>query len=162
MNFAIRYPYDDSGIYPFILGFSLESQTIETALDEVSEHNRESVSLSRSEIIDELIEIYNECSEGDWDGYGALALEKDSIFGAVKFITLLPSSMPMPEISAEPSGVVGLEWHKDKNLVFVVTLINENILSYAGIFGLNKTHGIEYFGESIPHILIEHIRRLNL
>lgn len=107
-----------------------------------------------------LIEVYKECSVANWDGYGANPLSKDSIFEAYKFIDLIPSSFPMPQVVAEPSGEIGLEWHKDKGLIFAISFSGNNMISYAGIFGSNKTHGTEYFGDTIPTIIIENLKRL--
>ncbi|MFH0926838.1 MAG: hypothetical protein V1872_14610 [bacterium] len=162
MSFAVQYQYDNywGSLNPYIPGFSNDSQTIEIALDEISEHNSQSISLSRTEIIDQLIEVYKECSECDWDGYGASPIRKESILGAYKFISLLPSSIPVPEITVEPNGIVAFEWHKDKHQVFVASMNNRKKISYAGILGPNRAYGVEYFGESIPQIVIEHIKRL--
>lgn len=110
--------------------------------------------------LESLLEVYEESSKADWDGYGASPVTEDAFYEARKLIQLLPSSVPMPEISAEPTGEIGLEWYRGKRFTFVVSLSGKNILTYAGIFGSNKTHGTEYFGESLPSIIVENLRRL--
>ena len=161
MHSAVQYQHGDYSKFHSI-GFSTDSQVIENALDEVIAHFRESVSLGRLDIFDSLFEIYRRCAVEDWDGYGALPINENAYTEAIKLIELLPSSLPMPEITAEPSGEIGMEWRKGKRQIFVVSLSGKNTLTYAGIFGINKAHGTEYFGESIPHVIIENIRRLHL
>ncbi|MEW5816559.1 MAG: hypothetical protein AB1798_14345 [Spirochaetota bacterium] len=112
------------------------------------------------EAAESLLELYKDCSEKNWDGYGANPVSKDSIYEALDFIQLLPSSFPMPQILAEPSGEIGLEWYKDKKLIFAISFNGKNMITFAGIFGSNKIHGEEYFGDSIPSIVIENLRRL--
>lgn len=107
-----------------------------------------------------LFEVYEESSEADWDGYGASPVTKDAVDEAWRLIQLLPAFVPVPEILAEPTGEIGLEWYKGSDLAFVVSCSGKNILTYAGIFGSNKIHGTEYFGGSLPSIIIQNLRRL--
>ena len=69
-----------------------------------------------------LFEVYRECSYSDWDGYDAVAISEDAYEEAQKIINLLPSSIPMPEIVAEPTGDIGFEWRRDKRQVFVLSV----------------------------------------
>lgn len=112
------------------------------------------------EAAESLLELYKDCSKPNWDGYGADPVSKDSISEALNFIQLLPSSFPIPQILAEPSGEIGFEWYKGKRLVFAISFTGRNMIAYAGIFGSNKIHGEEYFSDSIPSIVIENLRRL--
>lgn len=112
------------------------------------------------EAFQSLQEIYKECSDENWDGYGANPVSEDSIAEALAFIRLLPSLFPIPQILAEPSGEIGLEWYKDKKMIFAISFNGKGMITYAGIFGSNKIHGEEYFGDSIPSRIIENIRRL--
>jgi len=66
----------------------------------------------------------------------------------------------MPEVVPEPSGEIGLEWSKGKDKVFVVSLSGKNEIVYAGLFGINKVHGVEYFGDAVPSTILENLRRL--
>jgi hypothetical protein len=42
----------------------------------------------------------------------------------------------------------------------VVTVSGKNSIAYAGLFGINKTHGTEYFSESLPTIILIGLNRL--
>jgi len=113
------------------------------------------------EILTALFEIYKDCSIGDWDAYGASPVTEDVYEEAKKIVNLLPSSIESPEIVAEPTGEIGFEWRNGKDHVFVISVGGKHRITYAGIFGGNKIHGSEYFEESLPSIIIEHLRRLN-
>ncbi|HDH53274.1 MAG TPA: hypothetical protein ENH24_02190 [Nitrospirae bacterium] len=39
-------------------------------------------------------------------------------------------------------------------------LSGNNEIIYAGLYGTNKTHGIEYFGNSLPSAIISNLKRL--
>ena len=104
--------------------------------------------------------LSRECSEANWDGYNALPITENTFEEARKIIELLPTSIPMPEILAEPGGEIGFEWRKGQKLIFVISVEGKYRINYAGIFGSNKIHGSEYFGEMLPSVVIENLRRL--
>jgi len=81
---------------------------------------------------------------------------------AMRLVKLLPSNLnfPLPSITAEPGGEIALEWYKDNNHIFVVSVTGHNELIYAGLFGASKTHGIEYFESSLPAEIISNLKRL--
>jgi hypothetical protein len=107
-----------------------------------------------------LRETFNECSVPDWDGYGARPVCVDAFAEARRLIELLPSSLKMPEISAEPTGEIALEWRKGKDRTFVISFGGKQKITYAGLFGGNKTHGTEYFEDSMPTNILNNIRRV--
>lgn len=108
-----------------------------------------------------LDEIYHECTESNWDGYGALPVAEPAYDEAVRFLEALPSWLPIPEIVPEPSGEIGFEWNLGKNQVFVVSVNGTNRITYAGLLGTgNKAHGTELFDGSIPQTIIDHLTRI--
>lgn len=112
------------------------------------------------EMHDSLNEIYRECSRADWDGYGATAISEDTYEEAKKIINLLSSSIPMPEILAEPTGDIGFEWRKGKGQVFAFSVRGKHQIIFAGIIAGNKVHGSEYFEDTIPLMIRQYLRRL--
>lgn len=111
--------------------------------------------------LENLYEIYKECSEVDWDGYDANPISQEVYLEASKLIRILPSSIPMPEILPEPDGHIGFEWYKGENYVFVISLEGNNVIDYAGLFGKNNdTQGRVYFSDSVPNVIIENISQL--
>ena len=122
----------------------------------------ESITFGRrlGEICDSLLETYKEASYSNWDAYGASPVTRDAYEEAKKIIDLLPSSIRMPEIVAEPTGEIGFEWRRGKEQVFVISVGGKQKITFAGIFGENRIHGVEYFGGTLPLVIIQHLRRL--
>jgi hypothetical protein len=112
------------------------------------------------ETLTSLFAVYKECLVVDWDGYGAAAISADAYEEAKKIIILLPSTIRMPEIVAEPSGEIALEWRRGRGQIFVMSVSGRHKINYAGLFSGNKIHGSEYFDETLPSLLIGHLRRL--
>lgn len=111
--------------------------------------------------LEHLEEVYEECSEPNWDGYEAEPISYETYLEARKLLTMIPSSLPMPEILAEPDGEVGLEWYTNRYSVFVVSVAGRNIITYAGLFGKsNKVHGTEFFTDELPPNIVSNIRRV--
>lgn len=145
-------------------GFSSEFEILKKYRNDIVEEFRKTETFSRplEETINSLTEVYKECSVEDWDGMGALPVSKDALSDAVKLIYLLPSNMtfPMPAITAQPNGEIALEWYRGSRAIFVVSLSGNSEIIYAGLYGPNKKHGIEYFGNSLPPEIISNLKRL--
>lgn len=108
-----------------------------------------------------LKEIYQECAEKDWDGYGALPISHATYYEARRFLDALPSWLPAPEIEPEPEGNIGFEWNFGKTRVLVASVNGTNRITYAGLLGAgNKTCGTEIFDGSIPQTFIDYISRI--
>ena len=108
-----------------------------------------------------LNEVYDECLEANWDGYGASPIFPEAYFEASKLLRIIPASFPMPEILPEPSGEIGLEWYKERDFSFVISVGGKNIITYAGRFGKNnEIYGTEYFKDSVSKIILDGLRRL--
>ena len=112
-------------------------------------------------VLQSLNKEFDECSEEGWDGYDALPITKEAYFEAMKLIKCLPiTSFPMPEVAPEPNGEIGLEWFIGRRQVFNASVSGKNEIVYAGLFGVNKVHGTEYFGDSLPFAILENLKRL--
>ncbi len=106
-------------------------------------------------------EVSEECSNENWDGYGANPVTRKTYYEAMRLVQILPSRIPKPEILAEPSGEIGLEWYKNKYSVFVISVGGEGVITYAGLFGEgNKTHGTEKFTSQLPENILANIKRV--
>ena len=108
-----------------------------------------------------LQEVFQECSDKNWDGYNALPVTEDAYYEADKLLEMLPSSIPMPdEITPEPDGCISLEWYKGKRMLFSISLSGNYEIVYAGLFGPDKDNGTAYFGVSLPKKIVEKIQVL--
>ena len=115
----------------------------------------------KSQVLDELLEIYKEHSVENWDGYDAEPVSQKAYLEAERFINLLPPSLDAPEIIPEPSGEIAFEWYRGKRFIFVASLSGDSTISFAGLYGrTSKIHGSEYFGNRIPETVIGYIHRL--
>lgn len=155
---------DFTGISTFSdIGFGADFSILKKYYASIVSELRKTETLGRlDEVFQHLIEIVAECSEEGWDGYDARPITEAAYIEAERFIKSLPltSSIPMPEIIPEPGGEIGFEWYKGKCQVFVASVRGNNEIVYAGLFGTNKTHGSEYFGDYLPSIIIENLKRL--
>jgi len=124
----------------------------------------ESEAMTLSHPFDELRislgELFREYSQPDWDGFGARALTEDSYEEALRVIDALPSWLPTPEIVAEPTGEIGFTWHKERGKVFAFSVGGKHRIIYAGIFAGDKEHGSVYFEETMPSVILQHLRKL--
>ena len=143
------------------IGFGSEFNTLWKFYDKEIIEGRKAETLGRlNDVLQSLDELCKECSEEGWDGYNAIPVVEDTCDEAKRFIKSLPINFPMPEIVPEPNGGIGLEWSKGNRQVFVASVSGKSQIVYAGLFGINKTHGTEYFGDSLPSTIIENLRRL--
>ena len=115
---------------------------------------------AETELLETLADIYEECKVENWDGYGASRIDENSYNESLRFIHFLPKTFPCPEIAIEPDGEVAFEWSSDKRKVFSVSIGGKGDLIYAGLFGINKTHGTEVFGDEFPKKIMDEIERV--
>lgn len=140
-------------------GISSESGVYETMMMDFPES---AITWSREQtLLRSLREVFKECSKENWNGYDAKPISVDACAEAKKLIECLPMTLPMPEIVPEPTGEIALEWYKDKQSVFVISVSGNNVITYAGLFGKgNETHGTEFFVDALPMVIISSIQRL--
>jgi hypothetical protein len=105
-----------------------------------------------------LNEIYKECSVANWDGYQAVPVKKSLRKTVERFLDALPSTIPDPEISVDPDGEISLDWCSAPDKMFSISLGSKGRLSYAGLNGEKRSHGIEFFQKDIPVSLIVQLR----
>ena len=106
--------------------------------------------------------VLRECSQENWDGYGALPVSEAAYSEAEKLLRLLPLDIPIPDVIPEPTGELAFEW-RNRDRFFLLSVGGSNTISYAGIFDKGeggKTHGTVRFRESLPDDIIERIRFL--
>jgi len=72
----------------------------------------------------------------------------------------LPSSIPNPEVGIDPDGKISFNWYNGPGNIFSISISGERELTYAGIFGLSKVHGVEYFERNIPEAILNNLQRL--
>ena len=121
----------------------------------------ENIEERKHPLYQEIYRIYHEYSDPNWDGYDAIPVSENTFSQAQKFAKLLPDSVPLPDVMPEPTGEIAFEWYQDGTHVLVISVGNDDVLSYAGLFGIHcQTHGTERLTQHIPQSLLNHISRL--
>lgn len=132
-------------------------------IDEATRKPREAYRysiLGHAEAFDELAEVYEECRQPGWDGYGALPVENETLRGAYTLIESLPLGFPRPSISAEPDGQLTFEWYKSPARTLSVSVDPDGFLHYAGLYGASKRYGTLDYSLSAPPELLQLVRDL--
>lgn len=95
----------------------------------------------------------------DWDGYGARPVSLAACVRALRFVFLLPTTLPTPDVSADPSGRLLFEWRAGPGRAFVVSVGPSDVIHYAGLFGRSKVHGTEELGDELPSTVLANLGR---
>ena len=96
----------------------------------------------------------------NWDGMGAAAADPSAYFYAAQFLSALPTTDPVPDITAEPDGEIALEWDFGPRRILSISIGRDGTLTYASLVGHAKTHGVEHFREGIPYTVAMALERV--
>ena len=161
MNYTLAFD-SPATFRPGKIGFSREAVFIdkeekflsERFLETISfgERNRRIFSQFKSSISDYVIP--------DWDGYGALPVSTMTCTKALLFLSSLPVSVRLPDISADPDGAITMEWYRSPEWIFSLSINRDGKLDYAAIFGDKKEHGSMYFNDEVDRDILTHIGRI--
>jgi len=143
-------------------GLSGEAIQVERQFRELQEYFRRSLTMGRHYMNarEAIIQAIEECSVDNWDGYGARRIDGLSCANAERFAEMLPASVPIPEVGVDVDGEVTFDWYAGPRRLFSVAIGGDGRMAYAGLFGVNKTHGTEYLGDALPDTLWGYIRRV--
>ena len=131
-------------------------QFISTQIRSPLAHLRQSFVLSKNAIgaENELHQVFQDCNQPNWDGYGAMPVSEDSHQLALKFLIALPLGMPIPSVGAEPDGQITLEWYRSARRTLSISISPQNELHFAALIGVSKRYGTEpFYGEISKHLL---------
>jgi hypothetical protein len=118
-------------------------------------------SLVKQSVFDALSETFDECNAPGWNGSAARAVSNQTFENARRFLSILPSSVPVPDVMAEPDGEIAFEWRAANKSVFSVSVGEADTIAFAGLFGYgSKQHGTEPFDDTIPPVVLNAIRRV--
>ena len=155
---------------PGRLGIPTDRGTSETAVRlscEVAavlhafKEERLATSVDFQESIAQIDELASECRLADWDGYGARAVNIQSIELAKRMVLALPKDFEAPLVAAHPDGEVALTWRGQRGTDFSVSIGPSGQLSYAAVFGPSVvSYGSDNFTDDLPATILDHLRRL--
>lgn len=112
------------------------------------------------DVLSELCDVYDQCHEPNWDGYGAPPISQDTYREAYRFLESLPWGTTKPTVGAESDGHLTLEWHRSSRRTLSVSISADGDLHYAALLGISKAYGAEpFFGET-PQSILDLINRV--
>lgn len=86
------------------------------------------------DLLIKLNDVFVEAKERDWDGDNAEPVSDSTYFSAIKLLSVLPLTLPAPEISPDNDGFIEFEWYKDGKS-FSLYATDTNLVLYAGFYG---------------------------
>lgn len=110
---------------------------------------------------DRIHEAYQNANEPGWDGYGAAAVNADTLQWALRFATAVSSLSSPDEIGVDPDGEISFDWRDGQGRVFSVSVGSDGILSYAGILGEQRIHGADRLQDGPPSTIAGVLTRLH-
>jgi hypothetical protein len=113
----------------------------------------------RWQVKTELWELFEDCCSDDWDEYEAKGITSECLDVGLEFLDKLPAFVTNPEVAADPDGELSFEWFKSEDMMLTVSVSSERKISYAGIFGQAKAHGVDNFGLEIPTTVLRYLSR---
>jgi len=138
-------------------GSSEEAKRLEENYFELSRHIQESIVLGQNRrlSLDSLIELYRDAASPNWNGYGAEGVSFEAYCKADSLLRLLPSGLPIPDLSAHPDGEIAFEWRVPPRKILTISVGSRNAMTYACIFGSEEHHGVVDFTDDIPSKILE-------
>jgi hypothetical protein len=110
--------------------------------------------------IAELRRLQRIAAESNWDGHGALPLDARAAEQALRFIQALPTTVPVPDVSADPDGEVDLLWQTDPTRTISVSVGPNGRLTYAALMGTAQSYGTEWLANEIPQAILDSLARV--
>lgn len=97
-----------------------------------------------------LIELLADCSEPNWDGYGALPPNLVGIRRAWTLLSELPKDVPAPDLSIHPDGEVAFEWTGSDDAILTASFSDDAHIKWAAIVGGERLYGRLPYADSLP------------
>jgi hypothetical protein len=160
---TLAFPHETSpAIYRSSRSTGEADKPLREALDAASKARYTAASSTQSSTRAELVNLFLECNEPNWDGQGARAISAVTLNRAAEFLDALPSSFMSPEAIPEPDGEVALAWYFGRSLQLSISVGVSGPLNFAGVIGEGRVrHGTEPFEEVVGAELLGYIHELH-
>jgi hypothetical protein len=126
-----------------------ESATLKRLVRPLPNDTSITLGQSRADAFARIAAARHEASMANWDGEGAAPVGAGATGQAIQLLFALPSYLPVPEITPEPTGEVAFEWYVDARHVAVLSVDGSRI-RWSVLAGTNRTSGSEIFARSVP------------
>jgi hypothetical protein len=97
---------------------------------------------AKAEAINNLKSLAMECTESDWDGYGAVPVNPAALERAEALLRSLPDDCPLPEFSIEPDGEISFDWLPSRTRSFSLSIGLSDRIAYAWVDGTDRGHAV--------------------
>jgi len=163
MNYTV--PMNSSLAYqlrPGLAGFSREAVFVASEKQSLAGRLMETVTFGERDraILSRLFSVISQTANEGWDGYGALPVSVKTYIKTMEFLCVLPGTVKLPEMSADPDGSLSMEWYRSPEWIVSISIDGNGKLDYAAIFGDRKYHGSMYFADEIDKEVLNHIGRV--
>lgn len=139
---------------------STTAQYITQQTDESLQRLHNTIFFGINNVFEELRMTYEEVQTKNWDGYGALPVNKETYLYAEQFLKALPLGTRSPSVGAEPDGHLTLEWYQSPRRTLSLSVSSDGTLHYAALFGGSRSYGSEPFAGKVPENIMTLIRRV--
>ncbi len=142
-------------------GYSPEAEFVNKQLGQQRTRSQSSSTFGRPAAFDELLDVWNECKEANWDGYDANPMSRQTRDQACRLLEMLSSTLPSPSFGAEPDGALTMEWYRKPGWVLSVSVDGTDALHYAALLGKEKSYGTCRIVEGFPRRIADLIREVS-
>jgi len=98
--------------------------------------------------------VEEEASYEGWNGYGAKRLNLEASIFARIFLTALPTTAPVPEVSADGDGEVALDWIFGPRRALTISIGPMGRCTFAWIRGESTVRGTDWITDEIPATIV--------
>ena len=142
------------------VGLSPTAQLLEKTQGSILERYRQAVTVSRQELLDSIIEVWQAADE-DWKvSDGDQIIQEEVMKTACRFVQALPLGCRLPTVVGEPDGHINLEWYRNPLSLLTVSIAPDNRLHWAALIGSEDPRGSCRFVDRIPKSLLYYIARV--
>lgn len=142
-------------------GFSWESGIAKKRAQIIRERTYRTASRQPAKILkDAVLHIYVDCHEPNWDGFGAEAVNVETLKKALLLARFAPDFNGIPEVLSDPDGDIAFEWNNGENSLTIAVNAKGEI-AFAGFFEDDaQIRGVEKFDDEIPETISRLIARV--
>ena len=119
-------------------------------------HANEPVSLGwKRDLYYRAIEIGQECTQVDWDGYGGAAITPEAVTRTLELIAELPEMLQPPHLVPSPDGHISFQWHDEQRRVVSVSQKDDRLVWAAVLSDDDTQYGKAPLWKGWPQALNE-------
>ncbi len=141
-------------------GVSQAAKTLHRVYGEETLQQQATVTFSNFPLDDQLIDIFEHCSNAGWEGENSVPVDTRTLMVARKLVEALPREYRTPTISGEPDGHVCLEWYVTTRRILTVSVNPNGTLHWAALIGDEDPRGSCHFYDEAPSTLLYWIGRV--